>query len=157
MLKHLKKKIKKSQCFSSNLHTKSMIKYISYRDLRNLLRQSLSFKIKKSELLLNIFCLYSAYRENYLQYRCSQTSESTDHESEAWNSKHYFFSILVALQGENFGHSRRSSTDFVVLVYFLSFFRLCGGNRYTSQRHTSVHLSHLAPVPALVFNWEFLV
>ena len=30
---------KKSQCFSSNLRTKSMIKYTSYKNLRNLLRQ----------------------------------------------------------------------------------------------------------------------
>ena len=44
MLKYLKKNIKKSQCFSSNSRTKSMIKYISYKNLRNLFRHLLSYK-----------------------------------------------------------------------------------------------------------------
>ena len=44
-LPYLKKNINKSQCFSSNLRTKSMIKCTSYRNLRNLVRQLPSCKI----------------------------------------------------------------------------------------------------------------
>ena len=54
MLKYLKKNIKKSQCFSSNLRTKSMIKYTSYKSLRNLLRQLLSCKISYKIQLKNL-------------------------------------------------------------------------------------------------------
>ena len=54
MLKYLKKNIKKSQCFSSNLRTKSMIKYSSYKNLRNLLRQLLSCKISYKIQLKNL-------------------------------------------------------------------------------------------------------
>ena len=54
MLKHLTKNIKKSQCFSSNLRTKSMIKYTSYKNLRNLLRQLLSCKISYKIQLKNL-------------------------------------------------------------------------------------------------------
>ena len=39
------KNLKKSLCFSSNLRTKSMMKYTSYKNLGNLLRQLLSCKI----------------------------------------------------------------------------------------------------------------
>ena len=46
MLKYLKKnKKKKFQCFSSTLQTKSIIKYTSNKNLRNLLRHLLSCKI----------------------------------------------------------------------------------------------------------------
>ena len=44
----------KSQCFSSNLRTKSMIKYISYKNLRNSLRQLLSCKSVKKIQLKNL-------------------------------------------------------------------------------------------------------
>ena len=53
-LKYLKKNIKKFQCFSSNLRTKSMIKYTSYKNLRNLLRQLLSCKISHEIQLKNL-------------------------------------------------------------------------------------------------------
>ena len=45
MLKYLKKNMKKSQCFFSNLGTESMIIYTSYKNLRNLLGKLLSCKI----------------------------------------------------------------------------------------------------------------
>ena len=46
MLKYLMKNGKKKyQCFSRKLRTKSMIKYISYKKIGNLLRQLLSCKI----------------------------------------------------------------------------------------------------------------
>ena len=53
MLKYLKKNLKESQCFS-NLRTKSMIKYTSYKNLRNLLRQLLSCKISYKIQLKNL-------------------------------------------------------------------------------------------------------
>ena len=59
----------KSQCFSSNLRTKSMIKYISYKNLRNLLRQLLSCKIsykiqlKNSKYLPPQSLEYEVYRK----------------------------------------------------------------------------------------------
>ena len=54
MLKYFKKNFKKSQCFSSNFRTKSMIKYTSYKNLRNLLRQLLSCKIDYKIQLKNL-------------------------------------------------------------------------------------------------------
>ena len=51
MLKYLKKNIKESPCFSSNLHTKSIIKYASYKNLRNLPRKLLSCKISYKNAL----------------------------------------------------------------------------------------------------------
>ena len=54
MLKYLKKNIKKSQCFSSNLRTRSIVKYTSYKNLRNLLRQLLSYKINYERKLKNL-------------------------------------------------------------------------------------------------------
>ena len=50
----LKEKYKKAQCFSSNLRKKSMIKYISYKNLTNLLRQLLSCKISHKIQLKNL-------------------------------------------------------------------------------------------------------
>ena len=46
-----RKIIKESPCFSSNLHTKSIIKYASYKNLRNLPRQLLSCKISYKNAL----------------------------------------------------------------------------------------------------------
>ena len=54
ILKYLEKNIKKSQCFSSNLRTKSMLKYTSHKKLRNLLRQLLSCKISHKIQLKNL-------------------------------------------------------------------------------------------------------
>ena len=50
----LKKNIQKSQCYSSNLRTKSMIKYTSYKNLRNLFRQLNSCKINYKMQLKNL-------------------------------------------------------------------------------------------------------
>ena len=50
----LKENIRKSQCFSSNLRTKSMINYTSYKNLRNLLRQLLPCKISYERQLKNL-------------------------------------------------------------------------------------------------------
>ena len=44
----------KSQCFSNNLRTKSMIKYTSYKNVRNLLEQLLSCKISHKIQLKNL-------------------------------------------------------------------------------------------------------
>ena len=55
MLKYLEKlKKKKSQSFSGNLRTNSMIKYTSYKNLRNLLRQLLSCTISSKIQLKNL-------------------------------------------------------------------------------------------------------
>ena len=54
MLKCLKKNIKKSQCFSSNLRTKSVIKCTSHKNLWNVLRQLLSCKISHKIQLKNL-------------------------------------------------------------------------------------------------------
>ena len=53
MLKYLKNN-KKFQCFASNLRKKSMLKYTSYKNLRNLLRQLLSCKISYKIRLKNL-------------------------------------------------------------------------------------------------------
>ena len=53
-ISHKKENIKKSQCCSSNLRTESMIKYISYKNLRNLLGQLLSCKISYKIQLKNL-------------------------------------------------------------------------------------------------------
>jgi len=50
----LKEIFKKSQCFCSNLLTKSMIKYTSYKKLRSLLPQLLSCKISYKIQLKNL-------------------------------------------------------------------------------------------------------
>ena len=54
MLKYLKKNVLKSQCYSSNLRTKSVIKYTPYKNLRNLFRQLVSCKIKYKIQLKNL-------------------------------------------------------------------------------------------------------
>ena len=81
MLKYLNKNIKNSQCFSSNLRTKSMIKYTSYKTLRNLLRQLLSFKISHKIQLQNLkylppqslACEVYRKQENKVKYSLPQS------------------------------------------------------------------------------------